>query len=435
MAGFNKNLLAKMVLAALGLDCAGAMLISTSSDGMLVSKSSDGMPKKNYREILAHHRNQAMNSTPHFQTPIEPTESSPQHNEEDDNLQPFSLKELKEEDDRLARRYMNESDDDQLTTEDIHQLHKMLPSQPFAPKEDDSMSSEDANLNLDLIEKTACPQKYIKDQDHFEKNDQVIVEDDSSEMFEQQPVKSGLLMSQKAAPVSQKNAPVSPNTASDLLIDTPKSQEIDTPKSQSGIVDERISYEQFDPDILERFAPFVQKADDPVAKQMGAPYTEYQVKDLKGFAPEDLRNKSSLQQTIKIGEETFRYKYWALLAEKLHKKISGAFCLRFRDPVYADSKMNNNQKNKRKQVISAYNALDSDKWKLFGGKKNGVDSDVYGKRMILLQKWYNAWEQFAESFDAKVELYTWKLFEDAVAQVRAVRREHESAAERKLMTN
>ena len=97
--------------------------------------------------------------------------------------------------------------------------------------------------------------------------------------------------------------------------------------------------------------------------------------------------------------------------------------------------MNNNQKNKRKQVISAYNALDSDKWKLFGGKKNGVDSDVYGKRMILLQKWYNAWEQFAESFDAKVELYTWKLFEDAVAQVRAVRREHESAAERKLMTN
>jgi hypothetical protein len=180
------------------------------------------------------------------------------------------------------------------------------------------------------------------------------------------------------------------------------------------------------------FEPDVQQADSQVLALMGAPFGTYAVSDILGFAKEDKRLSDT---QCKRGEETFRYKYWALLAEKLYKKIEGSFwAVRWRDPVYSDANLNPDQQTKRMQVIHAYKALNKDKRHkgLFGGKKDGVNKNVMKNRRGLLDNWYQAWFNFANSLSTQETLHSWKLFETAVAEVRAVRQRDIDAALAKL---
>ena len=152
--------------------------------------------------------------------------------------------------------------------------------------------------------------------------------------------------------------------------------------------------------------------------------------------------------------EGFRYKYWCLLAKDISDKIaSDAQFLN----INLDAAQVGVQEARRAELLKAQKALEYDKrtagglskWWRFGAQglpKNGKDPKVMANREQLLRNWYLVWLQFVNSFDnilrvahakkaKKCQLispqnqigsvakrnYLWKMFEDAVAAIRATR--------------
>ena len=116
------------------------------------------------------------------------------------------------------------------------------------------------------------------------------------------------------------------------------------------------------------------------------------------------------------------------------------------------------QNEARTQLIKAYKALEWDKYSLFKENRDGTNVEVINRRQQKLQQWYNAWLNFVNTFDndlrslvdkngktvvihryneyvsptdpykyqeidnrVAMRNYVWKHFEKAVARVRKIR--------------